>query len=420
MNVYGPPADAGAEADAVEHDLIAPRITIEAFCVTEGFASTVQTATQDRRMAKTKSAVSMGGAAAAAKRYADVASPHLVIVESSDCGFELFSQLAALADVVDAHTRVIVAGPSNDVALYRELIRNGVSDYLVTPCAPMQAIEAVISAFETPDAAPAAASVVVYGVRGGVGASVLAHNLAAEIARRAQKETILVDLDLEFGTLGLNFNIETKQTVADAFADVEGLDDVKLARLLHAFDEQLLLLPAPADLSERTAPSEEAVLALLDVARRSSDQLVIDAPHGWTAATRVSLRQATTPVLVATPDLVSLRNLRGILDWLAQERPNDAAPKLALNQVGQPKRPEIEGREFAEILGAQIDLTLSWDPATFGQALNEGKLLRAAPAGRPHADAIRGLADQILGRDPSKSKSAGGVGRLLSAIGLGR
>ncbi len=418
MNVYTATAAAGAAAEAVEQDLIAPRITIEAFCVTESFASVLQAAAQDRRMAKVKAAVAMGGASAAANRYADVGSPHLVIVESLDGGFELFNELAALAEVVDAETRVIVAGPSNDVALYRELMRSGVSDYLVTPCAPMQAIEAVIGAFDTPEAAPAAASVAVYGVRGGVGASVIAHNLAFEIAERAQKETILVDLDLEFGTLGLDFNVEAKSTTADAFDDIDGLDDVKLARLLYTANDRLKLLPAPADLREREAPGEDAVLALLDVARHCSDQLIIDVPRGWTPATRVALRQSTTTLLVAAPDLVSLRNLRAVMDWLASERPNDGAPKIALNQIGQPKRPEIAEKEFSEILGAPLDLTLHWDPAAFGAALNEGKLLRETPAGRAHADAIRALADALIGRDPAKNKPTGGVSRLLTAFGL--
>lgn len=406
------------EAESGEQDLIAPRISVGAFCVTEGFAVAVQSAARDRRMAKVKADVSMGGAVAAARRYSGVSAPNLVIVESMESGFNLFSELSQLAEVVEPETRVIVAGPSNDVGLYRELIRNGVSDYLVTPCAPMQVIESIIGAYDAPDAAPAAASYAVYGVRGGVGASVFAHNLAYEIAERTKKDTILIDLDIEFGTLGLNFNIETKHSTADAVVDAGGLDDVKLARLLHPATDQLKLLPAPADLREREQLSAEAALTLLDVARRTGEQVVIDAPRGWGPAAQVALRQATTPILVASPDLASLRNLRAIAEWVAAERQNDEAPRLVLTQIGQPKRPEIPPKEFGEILGRAIDLTLPWDGAAFGAALNEGKMLREISAGKNLAGAIGGFADQLTGRIKPTARRKGGVGRILSSIGL--
>ncbi|MCI4663335.1 MAG: AAA family ATPase [Neomegalonema sp.] len=403
-----------------EPELIAPRITIEAFCMTEGFATALQDAMQDRRMAKATSAVGMGGIDAAVRRYRDIDAPNLIIVESVETGFELFGELAKLAEVVDERTHVVVAGPSNDIALYRELMRNGVSDYLVTPCAPIQAIESVVGMFNEPGASPAATSFAVYGVRGGVGASVFTHNFAAELAMRGGKDALLIDLDIEFGTVGLNFNVEPKNTIADAYRDIDNLDDVKLARLLHAQQDKLKLLAAPSEVSSDQPPTEAQALSLIDIARTACDLLVLDTPSSWRASSRVALRQASKVILVATPDLVSLRNLRSLLDWLQSARPNDRAPTLVLTQIGQPKRPEISEAEFVDLAGAPPALSLPWDAATYGAALNSGKLLRDTQGGRGHADLIGGFADVMAGREKRAAGGGAGVARLLGAFGFGR
>lgn len=405
------PAQSAPQSLGREHDLVIPRISVEAFCMTPDFATATQTAAQDRRMAKAKTCVGMGGAKSAAKRYANVGTPNLILVESLESGFGIFQELEALAEVCDPETRVIVAGPSNDVTLYRELIRQGVCEYLVTPAAPMQIIEAIATAYEDPQATPAGKTIAVFGVRGGSGSSVLAHNLAEMIAAQSEKDTVLVDLDLEFGTVALDFNIEAKSSVADALGDIEGLDDVKLARLLFQQDEHLKLLPAPPAIQSRGHPGEEEVLGLMDSVRNVADFVVLDIPNEWNSGTRCALRQADQVVLVATPDLVSLRNLKSVYDWLQAERQHDAAPKIVLNQVGQAKRPEIAATEFSEILNAEIDVTLPHEPAVFGAAQNEGKTLRHLPAAKRVVEQLEPMARSLAGiekKAPRKSKGLAG------------
>lgn len=394
-------------------DLIVPRITIEAFCVTPEFAAAMQTAAQDRRMAKAKTSVGMGGAASAAKRYANLSAPNLIVVETKAVGFAVFDELETLASVCGEDTRVIVAGPSNDVTLYRELIRQGVSEYLVTPTAPLQIIEAVAGAYEDPEATPAGKLVAVYGVRGGVGASVLCHNLAELASSRVGRETILIDLDLEFGTLGLDFNAETKNSVADALGDISALDDVKLVRLLHQQQEQLRLLTAPGGVQPRAPVGEDEVLGLMDVVRYAADLVFLDLPQSWSDGVRTALRQADEVVLVAAPDLVSLRNLKSVHDWLQAERKHDVAPKIVLNQVGEAKRPEIGAGEFAEIIGAPADATLPYEPALFGAAQTDGKPLSALPAAKKLVDKLEEVACALAGATPKAPKKASGLAAWL-------
>ena len=110
-----------------------PRISIQAFCETEIVAQTLEMTSKDRRMARAHVKVLMGGVPAAVEFYATAPTPNLVIVESRLVGDELMANLGRLAEVCDAETKVVVIGHFNDIIAYRELINNGVSDYLVAP-----------------------------------------------------------------------------------------------------------------------------------------------------------------------------------------------------------------------------------------------------------------------------------------------
>lgn len=397
-----------AGAVGVRSDLIAPRLSAACFCSSPATAEAVRSAAQDRRMAKAEIEIVMGGPAAATARYAEAFPPNLIIVETLEPGFGVFGELQALAEVCGPEPQVVVIGPSNDVSLYREYLRQGVSEYLVAPTSALEIIEAVVGIYADPESTPAAKTITVLGVKGGVGASVLTHNIAALISAEIAAKTVLLDLDIEFGTSSLDFNAETKHSVVDALADISGLDDVKLQRLLFQQTEHLHLLPAPASLTTGVEPSEQEVLSLIDVVRYASDVLVIDAPHAWSAGARCALRQSDEVVLVAAPDIANLRNLKAVMDWLKMERRMDAAPRVVLNQTGAPKRPELTAKDFADVLGVEVDLEVPYDGGLFYSAINNGQMLAEVAPNHEAVLLIENFAKVLIGRDPKPLKGKGG------------
>jgi pilus assembly protein CpaE len=88
------------------------------------------------------------------------------------------------------------------------------------------------------------------------------------------------------------------------------------------------------------------------------------------------------------------------MELLKQNRPNDAPPRLVLNQVGQPKRPEIPAKDFAETLGVEPACVMNFDPALFGQAANNGQMLTELQPHAPSSASIRRLAQIVTGRAP--------------------
>ena len=208
------PADEVVGRD--EHIAPAPRVSIQAFCETVETAAAIQAAGEDRRMAKAHLRIQMGGATAAVEAYQSSPTPNVIVLESESRGEEIIASLDQLAEVCDPGTRVMVIGRTNDVLLYRELVRRGVSDYLISPISTIQVVRAICGLFSAPDAKPVGRVIAVVGAKGGVGASTVAHNIAFSIARDLMLDSVVTDLDLAFGTAGLDFNQDPTQGIADA------------------------------------------------------------------------------------------------------------------------------------------------------------------------------------------------------------
>jgi pilus assembly protein CpaE len=103
-------------------------------------------------------------------------------------------------------------------------------------------------------------------------------------------------------------------------------------------------------------------------------------------------------VIVATPDLTSLRNAKNIIELIKSARPNDAPPRLVINQVGVPKRPEIPSKDFAETMGLDPAAIIGFDPGMFGQAANNGQMVIELAPKAPVSEALRRLCRTLTGR----------------------
>ncbi len=397
----GPDDMSGLGGYGVEaKDRPVPRISIAAFCESPETGSVIQRAAVDRRLSKTHVTVHMGGVEAACEMYGDSSTPNLVIVESRERQREpLLAQLEQLAAVCDPASKVIVVGNSNDISLYRELIRNGISEYLMTPLHPMQIIESIANLYAAPESDPIGKVFAFVGAKGGSGSSTIAHNFAWSLASQLGIATTIVDLDLPFGTAGLDFNQDPAQGVADALTAPERLDDVLLERLLVRCGDKLHLFAAPAVIDRDYDIDPQSFETMIDIVRTSSPAVVIDVPHGWSPWTRQTLMAADEIIITATPDLASLRNAKNIFDLFAGSRPHDAKPRLVLNQVGVVKRPEIPVKDFAEAVGAEPLLVLPFDPQLFGTAANNGQMIAQLNAQSRAAQGFMHLAKLLTGRE---------------------
>ncbi|MET3519520.1 pilus assembly protein CpaE [Mesorhizobium abyssinicae] len=393
-----------------------PRISIQAFCETEGVASPVRLAGDDRRMAKAHLKVHMGGIATAIEFYQSAPTPNLILLESRSEPKQLLEQLAQLSEYCDPSSKVVVIGHYNDVGLYRELIRSGISEYVIAPVSMTDIVSVVSSIFVDPEAEPIGRSIAFIGAKGGVGSSTIAHNVAWAMSSLFKSEVVVADLDLAFGTANINFDQDPAQGIAEAVFSPERVDEVYLDRLLAQCAEHLSLLAAPSTLERVYDFDPDAFSQLIDTAQRSAPLLVLDVPHIWSGWSKSILVKADEVVITATPELANLRNTKNMVDMLKRLRPNDPPPRLVINQAGVPKRPEIGPTDFSEPLGITPMAVIQFEPLLFGNAANNGRMLGEMDAKSPIVGIIDEIAHVLTGRSEIKIKKKAGLGSLLGKL----
>jgi pilus assembly protein CpaE len=307
-----------------------------------------------------------------------------------------------------------VIGRSNDITLYRDLIARGVSDYLVSPINKLAFIQSLSNLYTSPTTALMGRVIAVTGSKGGVGSSTIAHNLAWSLSRNADMATILVDMDLGFGTAGLDFNQDPPQSIADAVYSPDRLDANLLDRLMSKCTDKLSILAAPATLDRLYDFPETAFDGLIDLLRSSTPIIVLDVPHAWTAWSRRMLVGADDLVIVGSPDLASLRNTKNLIDGLKSSRPNDSKPKLVMNMIGVPKRPEINVVDFAKALELDPIGVVAFEPKLFGTAANNGQMLSEVDPKSKISEMIDDISSALMGRSEVRNQKRSLLQPLVS------
>jgi pilus assembly protein CpaE len=379
----------------------APRVSVQAFCETVGTALAVRSAGEDRRLGKAHLTVHMGGVAAAIVAYGTVPTPNVIILETEGSS-DILAGLDELATVCDPGTRVVVIGTAHDTAPYRELVRRGVSDYVIGPVNPLDVVRSICSLFSASEDIAMGRIIAVVGAKGGCGASTIAHNVAWAIARDLELDSVVIDLDLAFGTAGLDYDKDPLQGIANAIFAPDRPDTALMERLLAKCTDHLSLLAAPATLERVYDFGEQAFDAIFDTLRMTTPCIVLDIPHQWSGWTKRALVGADDILIVAEPDLANLRNTKNMLNLLKASRPNDRMPLYCLNQVGMPKRPEITVREFAEAVESQPIAAIPCDSRMFGAAANNGQMIAQIAAGHRTTKMLLQIARRLTGRGETK------------------
>jgi len=301
---------------------------------------------------------------------------------------------------------VVVIGSEQDEVPYRELVRRGVNDYILGPIEILDIVRAICSLFSASEAVVTGRIIAVIGAKGGVGASTVAHNVAWTIARDLALDSVVIDLDMAFGTASLDYNQDPLQNIANAVFQPERPDTALMERLLAKCSEHLSLLAAPATLDRVYDFGAEAFDAIFDTMRMTTPCIVLDVPHQWSAWTRRTLISADDILIVAEPDLANLRNTKNLMTVLKAARPNDHPPLYCINQVGMHKRPEIDVKSFAKAIESTPVAAIPFDSKVFGTAANNGQMIVELSKNHRASHIFQQIARQLTGRlEPKKPRS---------------
>lgn len=390
--LHASPAHPGDDAIAV------PKIAIHFHGVSADARHLFEAVAADRRMARTTHEIFDGSLDEAIERYRDTNAPDLIVIEIGADREATLAALDRLADYCTAATRVIALGERNDIDDYRALLEQGVSDYLLVHQEPVVLIRAISRLYASAGSGKLGRVLVCAGATGGAGSSTIAQNLAASIARKQGVHAILLDLDVASGSAALNMDIQNAQGALQALQAGERLDDVLLDRLLVPKGANFSVLVSPASFVEDQAPSEAAVLRLIEVAASLAPFVVVDLPRHWSASMRKLAHIADEFVIVCEPTLLGLRNAKALAEAVRQQRANDTDPSFVLNKKGMRLRKELEAKLFTDTLPARALGMVDHAPAAFSRAENEGRLLIEADPNSAAAQTINAIGLALSGR----------------------
>ncbi|MEX2648225.1 MAG: AAA family ATPase [Alphaproteobacteria bacterium] len=393
-------------------------MTINAFPAQDATRAAFQEAMADRRLAKSNVQVIDGGLPAAVAFHSENPTPQLIVVETREGGDPLFDGLDQLANVCDAGTQVIVVGSNNDIGTYRTLMARGVSDYLLTPLSARTIIEAVANVFENPDNPPTGRVIAFIGAEGGTGSSTLAHNVAWMIGHSFRDDVIVLDLDIAFGTAALDFNLQPAQTIQQALADPGRLDEQLFERMLAKYDDYVGVLAAPATLDVDASIEIEALDQLLQFVRRQAPFVVLDVPHVWQPWSQEILVEADETVIVASLDLASLRDAKGLVEALNKRRGPESRVRVVINHQGAFRKTEVPVKEFQDAIGGEPALVVPHDPILFGTASNNGQMIGEVNAKHKVCEQLRDFAAVLSGRGPVGARAGAKRGPRLALRGF--
>jgi len=361
--------------------------------------------------------VHQGGAKEAVDYLAAGAPPKILVVDVSDSNKPLSAMLPIIAAFAE-DTRVIAIGALNDIELYREMIEAGISDYLVKPVTDKAMSTAIERAQQRKAAAAVAAAepeakvvpeagkrslVAVMGTRGGVGASTVAMNLAWLMANDHKRETMLVDLDLQGGTIALALDVEPSHGLREVLDNPARIDSLFVTSVATKFADRLHVLAAEEAVDDEVHYNTSAVSLLLDELKKTSGAVIVDLPRNAPGARAVVLAAASEIIIVTDLTLAGLRDAIRLHTMVQQVAPSARVIFVANRDGG--REGTVSKAEFEKALGKPIEFTLPEDAKANQAAANAGKPVAAAAASSKVTGALKQIAKSITAADGSKGKS---------------
>ena len=332
-----------------------------------------------------------GGLAGAIRYLGAERSPESIIVDIS--GAEMpASQIHDLAELCEPGVIVIAIGDKNDVALYRDLVRAGVSEYIVKPITAQLLVKALIGA-PAPDEGSRISRklgkvVAVIGSRGGVGTTTLAIHLALHLANQQSRRVMLLDLDLHTGDCALALSLKPTPGLREALANPLRIDSVFLDRTMAIYRKRLFVLSAEEPLRVDAEFSAGAVDKLVGVLRTQFHYIIADVPRLPGSAYWQALDTADLRIIVADQTLRSVRDtvrLREAFNAGRAEHSNI----LVVNRSGEGGRRAMTLAEMTKVK-LQPNFVIPFRPRLFTapRPLRRGAL----------TEVVAALAGEISGR----------------------
>lgn len=323
-----------------------------------------------------------------AARHVKDLGAHAVLVVLDHDPAKAIELIAAIVQA-DPGLVVVPASRVSDGGLILRSIRAGAREFITLPAEPAELLDTFTKLVkgQGDDAATASRGpriVTVVGASGGVGCTTIAVNLASTLAAHKERETLLFDLDLAFGSVDACLDIASNYTLSNLIQNFDRLDLTLLKRSMTRHASGLYVLPRPAEIQEAAAVDADCLKRLLGLLRASYNVVVVDASKGLQATDFVAYEMSDVILIVVQFDLICLRNTARLIHLLRQYEGLGDRIKLIENRSGLYDA-EISRKSAEETLKMPISWQLPNAAKAFGAARAKGTpLADVAKGSRPH------------------------------------
>jgi len=295
---------------------------------------------------------------------------------------------------------VAVPGPQN--GQLAEALKAGADEIVILPAesaavatAIHKAMARVTAAAATrPSDAPRSPLVAVLGPKGGTGKTTLATNLAADLATRG-RETLLVDLDLQFGDVGVVLGVEPEHTIYDLATAGGTIDAERLRGFTGRSQDGINVLLAPVRPDQADAVTAEQITAILDLARTTYDVVIVDTPPAFTSGVIAAVDQADLIVMLGSFDLPGLKNMKLGMETLQMMDVPSARILPVLNRANT--KVGLLVTDVAKVLGRAPEVAVPSDRGV-PQSVNASRpIICMQPKSSP-ARSFRAIGDRVAAR----------------------
>lgn len=305
----------------------------------------------------------------------------IIIVEVDPRDESALGHLARLVEHKKGTAAVLATAKDCSGPGVRNLIRQGIDDFLPQPAEAQDILEAVESArlklrrARQSDSLGRVLSVT--RAHGGMGATTLATHLALGLRskhsrRDSQRSVLLIDFDLQFGDIGLMLDLPPKGELARIIREPGRLDQDLLQAATVEHKSGLAVLPAPIEPVPLEALSQETVTQLLGLARETYDYVVVDLPLALPRWLEAVFSQTDKLYLVTQLNVPAIRQTRRLLDIIKDEALLDGRPNVVLNRYVWRLSERARLKQATKALGQPIDHFLPNDHRLALDAVNRG------------------------------------------------
>ena len=306
------------------------------------------------------------------------------------CDHDTDSVVAMIADArrqrPDRPVVVLCSGAPN--GFVRRVFEAGADDIVELPQSPENVrflIEKAIARRQRPDHDPARV-IVVLGPKGGTGKTLTSCNIGVLLASKGHR-TVLVDIDLQFGDVGLALGLRPERTLYDLAVAGGTLDAEKVDDYLAHHQSGLRVLIAPARPDQASSVSVELLRELYPILQNQFDYVIVDTPPGFTPEVIATIDMSTDVCVVGTLDTLSLKNTRLGLETLTLMGYPEANVSLVLNRAQT--KVGITAEDVAKVVGRAPDVLVPSD-RQIPRSVNEGQPVALS---HPKSDAAKAFAE---------------------------